>query len=675
MSFRSHLLLALGIPVVALCATLAISNYRSTWNYSLVRQKSILLQSVRYQAGEIDSLLRNIQSTAQLSATYASNYIRRFGAGAFDEKAVAAVISDMLKANPQAYGVAIALEDGKSGFKGSIYRYGRRNTAGSNAVAATSGDFVTLNLDSTDYQKKRWFLDTKENRKPAWFEPYLALDIGDVWVLTYTIPIVINGDFYGLIQIDCDINILMHNFSFSDAELGKSGYYAVLNQDLQYIIHPDASFMGIKRPFIDYNQSLNAPSDWKRVAESLKVEAPDVFRMRTAYADKEAGWLYMAQAHIQSTNWSVLGFMPEESFLRGIRANLGTSLLLVILGLPAILVVIALLISRLIRPLNEMEGAARKLGAGDYAAEARMPKIREFAVMANTFNNMAHNIRLRSRELERSVWNLDTLLQQVAMVAKEVEQVARHVSDGSQELASGAIEQNSVFAQFSEAIRELQDHAASNSEFAKRADGIMTDIRGMAETGNSEMGRLYEALTGISDSSKNIAGALRLIDTIAFQTNILAINAAVEAARAGMHGKGFSVVANEVRQLANQSARTVVNTNSALNVSGQKVSLGVELGAKTAQSLGKIEKTTGEAAHIMRQVAELAADQSKVLSEIVEGLSQVESIAAKNVDNASANATASEELSAMANRLGSMLTNFNKEGNNHAIRPEIFKDE
>ncbi len=236
------------------------------------------------------------------------------------------------------------------------------------------------------------------------------------------------------------------------------------------------------------------------------------------------------------------------------------------------------------------------------------------------------------------------------------------MSDNSQELSAGAIQQNAVFQQIAESIERLKKHADSNSDLAHRTNGIINTVDKMAINGNSEMKQLCDALTSISESSRAMSAAMKHIDSIAFQTNILAINASIESARAGRYGRGFNVVAEEVRQLAKRSAESVEMTAQSLSESDAKAALGMDLGGKTADSLHTIEDVAGKAAELMSMVTEQAKDQSRIIGEILAALAQVESIAKRNVDNASSNVAVSEQLFTLATHMSNLLLEKHQAG-------------
>ncbi|MCC8116706.1 MAG: methyl-accepting chemotaxis protein [Planctomycetes bacterium] len=164
----------------------------------------------------------------------------------------------------------------------------------------------------------------------------------------------------------------------------------------------------------------------------------------------------------------------------------------------------------------------------------------------------------------------------------------------------------------------------------------------------------------MNQSTEQITTVLKTIDGIAFQTNLLALNAAVEAARAGQHGKGFSVVAEEVRRLAQRSASQATETGKMLAASRENASRGAEMGARTSDALDAIATALDRLTDLMEEVKTSSGDQLAALSEMVSGLSQVRTVALENADQASENARFSASLQKTAERLWDILQTYKK---------------
>ena len=253
--------------------------------------------------------------------------------------------------------------------------------------------------------------------------------------------------------------------------------------------------------------------------------------------------------------------------------------------------------------------------------------------------------------IERMRQNLQQSMSEIHMAADQVAAGARNVSDASVSLSQGAAEQASSVEELSSSISEISSQTASNAENAEQAHTLTEQARQQAKVGDGDMKEMLQAMDAINVSSTNISKIIKVIDEIAFQTNILALNAAVEAARAGQHGKGFAVVAEEVRNLAARSAKAAKETTDMIEDSIAKVESGRTIAQKTAEALQAIMQHVEEVTDIVGSIAKASNEQKLALAQIDQGVTQVSQVVQANSATSEEAASASEQLSAQAERL------------------------
>ncbi|MBU0718019.1 MAG: methyl-accepting chemotaxis protein, partial [Planctomycetes bacterium] len=166
--------------------------------------------------------------------------------------------------------------------------------------------------------------------------------------------------------------------------------------------------------------------------------------------------------------------------------------------------------------------------------------------------------------------------------------------------------------------------------------------------GDQTMSQLNQAMTGINESSDKISKIIKVIEEIAFQTNLLALNAAVEAARAGEHGKGFAVVADEVRNLAMRAAQAAKETTGLIEDAVHKSQQGTQVAGEVGEVLTQIASGVGKVSELIGEISQAGQEQAQGVEQVNTAVSQMDRVTQQNAATAEESAAAAEELSAQA---------------------------
>jgi methyl-accepting chemotaxis protein len=253
---------------------------------------------------------------------------------------------------------------------------------------------------------------------------------------------------------------------------------------------------------------------------------------------------------------------------------------------------------------------------------------------------------------------LNQTLSVINSASVQVSTGASQVSSSAQALASGSSEQASTIEQLSASITLVANQASENynnvitaAEYAELASKNVKD-------GDEQMNQFTVAMNNIGKASVQIAKVTKVIEDIAFQTNILSLNAAIEAARAGTAGKGFAVVADEVRNLAIKSSEAAKQTAELISGSSNAVSEGIKRAELTAELLHSIDDKTNMVRDIMVKIKQASSDQTNAIEQINQGINQVSVVVQTNAATAEENSAASEEMSVQAEALRKEVSKF-----------------
>lgn len=249
-------------------------------------------------------------------------------------------------------------------------------------------------------------------------------------------------------------------------------------------------------------------------------------------------------------------------------------------------------------------------------------------------------------------------LNSISEASEQVSAGAENLSDASQSLAQGATDQAG-------SVEEIQATITSITEniqiFANAASGSYEQAKIYAEEAvgsRSEMNAMVDTMNRINETSRKIENIISEIEDIASQTNLLSLNASIEAARAGEAGRGFSVVADQIRQLAEQSTRSAVDTRELIEGSLKEIVEGNKAAGKVAGSIEKVVDGIQQIAEAAKGASAMAAEQARAMVQAEQGINQVSEIVQSNSATAQECSATSEELSAQAVTLNELISQF-----------------
>lgn len=423
-------------------------------------------------------------------------------------------------------------------------------------------------------------------------------------------------------------------------------------------------------------------------SEDKKAEAAEYMEHNNIIAIQEA------QVELNSLIES--GNKKGENLVSGLREKQAMAVFTVIIlgGISvAVSVVFGVYITHgITQPVTELEQAARAMAKGEFstvrvaydsrdelgslAGDIRsMVKTLTDVIQNETYilNEMAEgNFSVHSerdeyyigefeqllRSMKKINRGLSELLLQISQSADNVAASSEQVSSGSQNLAQGTTEQAASVEELTGMMSEISDQAYRNSRDAQEASEKAQMVKENATESSRSMQEMVKAMAEISGKSDEIRKIVKTIEDFSFQTNILALNAAVEAARAGDRGKGFSVVANEVRSLANQSSAASKSTAALIQSSLQAVENGRKIANETDNALAEVVSGIDNVSELLFHITDASSKQFDANRQVTENINLISEVVQTNSATAEECAAASEELASQAQLLKELVSHF-----------------
>ncbi|MDR5900116.1 methyl-accepting chemotaxis protein [Halomonas vilamensis] len=309
---------------------------------------------------------------------------------------------------------------------------------------------------------------------------------------------------------------------------------------------------------------------------------------------------------------------------------------------------IAVFISRqLVKELGaepkEVRAFAQAVGQGDLTAKPHVAEGDTSSIMA-TLSGMANQLR--------------DLVTQVQHSASTVASKSQLISENNNGMASSMEQQASALAETASAMEELHSTVEQNADNSQQASKEANGATTTARRGGESVNQVTETMKALSESSQEIAGIISTIDSIAFQTNILALNASVEAARAGEHGRGFAVVAQEVRKLAQRSAEAASEITLRITSNLERVKDGDKQAEEASQATEEIIDAIERVTSIMQEISNASAEQSKGVGEVNDAVTDMDRVTQRNALNIQEGAQSATQLQDHADDLLSAVERF-----------------
>ncbi|MEK3888308.1 methyl-accepting chemotaxis protein [Bacillus sp. FSL K6-3431] len=485
-------------------------------------------------------------------------------------------------------------------------------------IGTETGQFMNSptsfkNPPEYDPRQRPWYQEAMKNSKNVIItDPYVSQSSQKVVVTLAKAT----ADGKGVVAVNLKLESLTD--MISKVSIGKEGYLFLLDKNNNYISHPTnkAGEEATEGFFEKIKESISGKIDYTLDGEQKKL----------AFTTNEL------------TGWKIVGTMFQDEIDKAVKPILNTTLIVIIVSLIIGGLLILFIIRSIIKPINELVGAADKMSQGDLGVHINLKNKDELGRLAQAFNHMRTslsevilNVREKSSTLAASSEQLNASTEENTSATEQISSSIQEVAAGM-EIQSNRIEQSTIMAE--EMSKSIQYIVSSSNEVSQTAVNATSAV----EEGNKAIETTVGQMEYIKDTVHELSGSIQVLDSqsqeiskivdvitgIADQTNLLALNAAIEAARAGESGKGFAVVADEVRKLAEQSAQSTEQIRQMIGAIQKETSIAVksmESGTTEVDRGIEVVSHAGESFTAITGFVNTITEQIEQVTSEIEGIS------------------------------------------------------
>nr|WP_248798101.1 methyl-accepting chemotaxis protein [Pseudomonas sp. MWU13-2105] len=506
-----------------------------------------------------------------------------------------------------------------------------------------------------DPRTRGWYKAATAAQQTIVTEPYIAASSGKL-VITLATPVQHQGQFIGVTGADIDlgsISAIINSLNF-----GGHGHAFIVSADGKILIHPDSKLI------------------LKNLADAYPTGAPKISAgLKEVEVDGKHQFISFTHVSgVSSVDWYVALVLDQDTAFAMLSEFRTSAIIATVIAVIIIIALLGMLIRVLMQPLHLMGRAMHDIaeGEGDLTKRLVIHGHDEFGTLGMSFN--------------RFVERIHTSIREVASATGQVNEVALRVVSASNSSMLNSDQQASRTSSVAAAINQLGAAAQEIAQNAALASQHSSEARSLAEDGQQVVNKTISAMqqlsAKISDScgnietlnsnTVNIGQILEVITGISQQTNLLALNAAIEAARAGEAGRGFAVVADEVRNLAHRtqdSAQQVQKMIEELQVGAREaVSImtdsqrqsesSVGIANQAGERLGSVTQRIGEIDGMNQSVATATEEQTAVVESINVDITEINTLNQEGVENLQSTLRACSDLEQQAARLKHLVGSF-----------------